>query len=278
MEEEDNKFDQWLDNTITEKYGDWYTLEQSRSVQDGSVSMAGTGVKDMVKAVYGRVTSGFVREILRDIVKIQPTDEFVDIGSGIGTICLQAWDMGVRESVIGIEVMSGRYELGLSLLKSYAKTVDKTAADNIRFFRRDFRDKAMIAMIKDATVFFVNNAEGIFSDRASNGDAPTLDYSIAELACGMSLGSRMVVFSPLTDLQSSIHYQCFDVTVHESSMTGATSWASGAKRTKIIMYTKKSHQWICENCRHKNKLVLGEMSCTGCNRKYRPTRLPFSSG
>lgn len=260
------EFEAWLEEVIDTKFGGWNVLERSKQVTDGNTRLqakdAGTSykmaAKTLVKAQYGRARIPLVTQALQ-AVHIQPTDSFVDLGSGIGTVVLQVAATVGCVSSIGIELCVGRHELAVQLQDQFDQEMTRMergdVSDTVLFSQGDFRQPVNFAHCRNADVLFVNNAESIFAMRSAKEGSYTLDWHVARLVCGMRVGSRVICFEALTDLET-VHFKgCFTRTTHVSE-PGATSWTSvSMSRTTFYVYTKIGDTWTCPRCKTVNTLL-----------------------
>jgi len=271
------QFQLWLDKEVEENFNGWNGLERSKKVTDGNKkleakhvsSQAGSkmALKTMTKAQYGRAKYTFVQQAVVTAAKLQSHEKFADIGSGIGTVVLQVAATIGCVSSIGVELCAGRHEIAMQLKESFNQWVvakDRgELADRVEFFSGDFREHAIFSKCRDADVLFVNNAESIFGMRSVAEGSYTLDWHVARLACGMRVGSRVVTFEALTDLEHPHFAPCFERRDYLSE-PGATSWTEvSQKQTKFFCYTKVGEQWTCSRCTCVNTLLRPSRSQWG---------------
>ena len=115
-----------------------------------------------ISAMHGEIDSTSA-DVIRNQACIKSTDQFVDIGSGIGSVCLfMALTTGCE--VVGIEIESSRYEISLVLQNSFdilldelgiVRSPDQRLNHLARFINCDFKDTVMI--IERSTVVFFND-------------------------------------------------------------------------------------------------------------------------
>lgn len=166
------------------------------------------------RAQYGRANPNLVEEVIRK-AGICKEDRFIDIGSGIGHVVMQvACTAGCP--CAGIEVVTGRHAAAMQLYEHFALFLEKTGAcsGDVDLRLGDFVDPANRNFIlrpdrNRPTVFFVNNAQGTFGSRCVESGSNTLDFFVANLAKLTKVGSRIVSFDPLLELETREHKACF---------------------------------------------------------------------
>jgi hypothetical protein len=263
-----SEFESWLNNLVENQFNGWEGLERLKQVTDGntkleakhidSLSSKKMAIGSISKAQYGRAKVSFVSQAIK-AAELQPLDTFVDIGSGIGTVVLQVAATIACASAIGIELCGGRHEIALELQNHFKHLMmerkQRRIAESVSFFSGDFREPSNFALCRGADVLFVNNAESIFGMRSVVEGSYTLDWHVARLVCGMRIGSRIVCFEALRDLDHDFFSSCFKREEHFSE-PGATSWTSTSmKRTKFFSYKKIGEIWECPRCTFVNKLL-----------------------
>jgi hypothetical protein len=72
--------------------------------------------KDFVFSIYGEILPPSI-DYLLSIIKLTEKDTFVDLGSGIGKICLQVFMNSEVNKIYGIEVCEHRHSIALNALK-----------------------------------------------------------------------------------------------------------------------------------------------------------------
>jgi hypothetical protein len=248
-------FEIWLNKEV-DVMGGWNAIEKSKDITDGNQSLkrihvaddtfSKLAVKTQTRAQYGRTSSSFVNQIV-GLLDLKPSDKFVDIGSGIGTVVFQvAGTIGCDTS--GIEICAGRHKFAKMLEKRFASCF----TNKVRLEHGDFRAPDNFELARNATALFVNNANGIFSNRSSTSSAYSLDWHIARLICGLSIGSRIVCYDSLPELDTLPFSNCFTKTSH-CSAAGSTSWTEVSQSvTKFVVYIKTANEWICRQCKSSN--------------------------
>lgn len=148
---------------------------------------------------YGRLLSEPTSKMLNDVMKLDKTKVFLDIGHGIGNTCLQAaYTIGCNTR--GIEVDSGRNDWAIQFSKGLKEL---SLLDGIELFEPghvDLRlgklqDVAFRDFLTRADAVFVNNFGGVFSGERGGLD---LDQYIAGLFALMKPGAIMVTLHELT--------------------------------------------------------------------------------
>jgi H3 lysine-79-specific histone-lysine N-methyltransferase len=105
---------------------------------------------------YGEAKPNLIKDIIQRL-KITQKDSFVDLGSGIGNVVMQAsMDTGCR--AVGIEKEMGRYQAAVRLLKQ-CRELQPDVHGRVEFYQKDLMvDKDDIEkVLLGATVIFVNN-------------------------------------------------------------------------------------------------------------------------
>jgi len=163
------------------------------------------------RAQYGRFLPAAAAELF-DRVGLAAPHVFLDIGSGIGTLALQAAaTRGCRAR--GLELMAGRMRIAEELrggLAAAVRGVDGAVdgADlqrRIELRRGDLTDPAHLDFLTGVDVIFVNNYECIFAARSGGGTkAASLDDHVAALFSKMAVGGRCVTLEPLYGLGPSL--------------------------------------------------------------------------
>ncbi|KAH9260156.1 hypothetical protein BASA81_001931 [Batrachochytrium salamandrivorans] len=253
------RFDEWLDGE-SENFGGWESLEKSKQILDGNYQLrkehvqlddksSSLACRTIVRAQYGRTRSPFVQQIL-DLTNVSAQDTFLDLGSGIGSVVLQASAVTGCEA-IGVEICVGRHQVALQLQTAF----EREFANKVSFLHGDFRTQHIFQKARNCTVLFVNNANGVFNVRSSPSDCFSLDWHVARLVAGMPNGSRVMCYDGLSDLDSAPLNQCFTKTMHVSA-AGGTSWTEKSKSlTKFCIYVKTGNDWICDRCQSVNTMV-----------------------
>jgi hypothetical protein len=274
----DADFTAWLDEVVEKEFGSWEQIDKDKDVLKGNRALSADLVgadtyqftrKSVERAQYGRVKYSFVRQAL-EAVHLGEGDTLVDIGSGIGTVVLQAAaTFGCR--ALGIELMIPRHQVALRLLPHFEAYAQKHSADwaaRVRFLQGDFRVPEHFKECRKASVLFVNNAETVFQARSVVAGAQTLDWHVARLFGGMEKGSRIICIEPLIDLETQNLAPCFERREYMSE-GGATSWTM-TKRTRFVTYLKQLDQWTCVRCQAVNDILSqssdewGETFCDTC--------------
>lgn len=258
---EEKTFEEKLSGAVQRIFGGWEQLERSWQIRRGNnfLKKEHLGLSDPAyqrvtectgQAQYGRTCPTFVHQVLQ-LLQVTPDDHLVDLGSGVGSVVLQAAaTVGCRAT--GIEMCVGRHKAALEISGAFP-TIPVT------LLHGDFRD--YLEMCRSATVLFVNNAHGVFSASRSGKKAPSLDWHVAQLVCGMADGTRVMCYDALLELDSEPLSQCFTKTTHLSP-PGGTSWTT--EKTPFCVYVKKANEWKCSLCGTKHPLA--ETEC--CSNRF----------
>jgi len=226
-------------------------------------------VSTQFRAQYGRANSSLIQAVIAE-TEIKETDRFIDIGSGIGQVVMQiACTVGCP--ALGIEFVNGRHACAMQLQEYYLEFLSKAGAlaGDCRLILGDFVDKRHRDSILQSTVVFVNNACGTFGSRCVESGNLTLDYHVASLVKQMKIGTRVVAFDRLLELERpelADVFHCHDF----DGGSGATDWTERSnKRIRLFYYLKRADTWICQKCTYGNPLVecdglTGVETCQMC--------------
>jgi hypothetical protein len=207
-------------------------------------------------AQYGRAECALV-ELMISLGQIDSSSRFCDLGSGIGTVCLQVCAV-TRCKVFGVELMPGRFETALQLRDLFLKFAEhkkwsSPTYNDIMLLNGDFTTKECIQRARVCDVFWVNNAKGIFHNRCSNASSNALDWYVALIAAGTRLGSRIICLDSVSELDCNPLCQAFKKQVYQSP-PNAVSWSK--LRVPVYVYTKIRNEWTCPRCGVNNTLIL----------------------
>jgi hypothetical protein len=146
-------------------------------------------------------------------MELSQSDVFFDIGSGIGTLPLQAsYTIGCHS--IGLEVVKGRHEAAIEIKENVENRVrawfgDTAKKVNLDFVNEDVKSpegaKVFLDAIDDASSTgdgrlkaFLNNFEGILGDRSSGAKTgSSVEHYVAGQFASWPVGSQLVTISPL---------------------------------------------------------------------------------
>eukprot|EP00588_Corethron_pennatum_P000542 CAMPEP_0194293152 /NCGR_PEP_ID=MMETSP0169-20130528/47278_1 /TAXON_ID=218684 /ORGANISM="Corethron pennatum, Strain L29A3" /LENGTH=532 /DNA_ID=CAMNT_0039041567 /DNA_START=155 /DNA_END=1753 /DNA_ORIENTATION=+ len=188
-------------------YKSIHDIDNCGIVKDGNGRVA---AKFQSRAQYGRFLPQATEEIF-NLVGLKKGDTFLDIGSGIGLVVLQAAATRGCKSR-GLELMKGRMEMANKLHKGLNSSIHKVdpsvdaekIQDLIDLRRGDLTDPANLEFLTSVDVVFVNNYECIFSARSGGGTKKaSLDDHIAALFTKMPVGCQCVTLEPLYVLGKS---------------------------------------------------------------------------
>jgi Histone methylation protein DOT1 len=170
-------------------------------------------------APYGRMLPLATDRILRDILQLNRSDTFVDIGHGLGNAVLQAaYTIGCESR--GIEIVDERFLLS-EVLRDQLETVIGSMSSGARksmgsgglkkgkvrlvcggLEMKEHRDFLSCASGGGVVKAFADNFNGVFAARCSTGDKVWLDHSIAGLFALMPPGSKLVTLHELSIMPS----------------------------------------------------------------------------
>jgi hypothetical protein len=144
---------------------------------------------------------------------LSKNDVFFDIGSGIGTLSLQAaYTIGCHS--VGLEFLEGRHAAAIDLRK-YVKTRVKSwcrvkgRQASVDFVRADAKTPAGAKVFSDAISIvnssgtgafkaFLNNFDGVLGDRSDCAfDGTSLEHYVSGQFASWPVGSQLVTISPL---------------------------------------------------------------------------------
>jgi hypothetical protein len=185
-------------------------IENGRLIRQANSRMVSQDTRSQSKAQYGRILPKATHKLLEEILQVQKTDVFVDVGHGIGNAVLQAaYTMGCESK--GIEVVGDRNSIARVFQKELAQLGrsrheifddprrNQVGSVELRHGRLElpkFRD--FITNPGRVTKAFVNNFDGVFAERSAKlGQKYLLDHFIAGLFALMEPGSVMVTLHPL---------------------------------------------------------------------------------
>lgn len=260
----------WLDKTL-DALGGWKAVECS-SVRLGSNDFNRESVcsnrasTKQFRAQYGRANPHLVQTCIRE-AKITENDKFIDIGSGIGQVVFQVASC-VGCPSIGIELLKERHGTAVALKRLHDKFCEDHGilSGATKFFFDDFTRPDRRDLLKSATVFFVNNAQGTFGVRCVEAGTMTLDMHVAAIARRAMIGSRFICFDPIYELECEELFAAFRVRRFRT-LQSATDWS--ADPLEITIYEKMLNTWTCPRCTFVNELTdpLGEpfYSCGACS-------------
>jgi hypothetical protein len=178
---------------------------------------------------------------------IGPDDVFMDIGSGIGSVVLQAAAMTGCKAV-GIELLEPRHRAALRLKEAH----DEEQPTDTQFQHGDFSRPDFKNIITRSTVLFINNARSTFAERCVEAGAMTLDSHVARLCRLTKKGTRVIALDRLGDLETTGMKEVFKVETHRSPERPA-SWTES--KIDVLVYTKICDKWTCSRCTNANPLT-----------------------
>ena len=150
-------------------------VENGSLVTKSNNSMSKENTMDQDKAMYGRTKNELAELLFRDIFNLKYWHVFVDIGHGIGTLCLHAAMTRGCESR-GIEVCNDRNILAKDVYLEEMKLLHQTRKYDRRFAKVDFRhgkleDPEQRNFILEGDKIFCNNFNDVFGCRSQIGRA-----------------------------------------------------------------------------------------------------------
>jgi Histone methylation protein DOT1 len=234
---------------------------------------------------YGRILPDAADYFFR-LMELSRDDSFVDLGSGIGSLVLQAaYTIGCPSR--GIEIVKSRHEAALELQEHTLNRIQELNLQGIHpgsveFFNQDLISQNAASVLKEAIKdaasssrggkikAFVNNYEGIMGDRspgARTGMSP--ENYIAGQFASWPEGSQLVTISPLRGMGIPIEQAITELRKHDLTAGNAThssfftleeiyvgpqnevaSWSSGSGCTKDVFaykYTRIEQDFHTEN-------------------------------
>ncbi|CAN0014018.1 unnamed protein product [Scytosiphon promiscuus] len=215
-------------------------------------------IKGKCAYMYGSICEGAVDFIFRT-VGLTSEDCFLDIGSGLGQIVMQAaaW-AGCRS--LGVEVVKERHDAAERLLKRVVHEAAGTVADTVgkaELTWGDFVHKW--DMLKDCTVIYLNNENRWFKAR-NDPDKAKYSYE-STLVRLLQEQERSVTLVTM----EQIHPRPQGWT-HEEHVYGTpngekrvATFASGS--LKIHFYKTNSGSWQCSFCDERHAKTVSECSC-----------------
>jgi len=242
---------------------------------NNSVSKENTTFQD--KAMYGRTMSALAEHLFNDIFRLQYWHIFVDIGHGIGTLCLHASMTRGCESR-GIEVCHDRNFLAQHVYLEEFQRLHAARKNERRFGKVSFRHGRLEDIEQRQNIIggdkvFCNNFNYVFGCRSQHKVDYSPDTYIAGLFCLMKDKAEMVTLGRL-DLPPSREQvnayrlenglpkrddaSFFDLDItHDSG--GDRKLSFTREEFKIFKYTRvtKYAQWFCWNpdCRNSDEPI-----------------------
>ena len=150
------------------------------------------------KAQYGRLLPKATATMLTELLELEASDIFVDLGHGLGNAVMQAaYTHGCTSR--GIELVKSRFAFScgiqreLSEMVGYAPVELKNGGlDESKY--RDFLTESGKRVMK----VFCNNFGDVFGTRSATGAPPYLNDFVAGLFAFMKEGSKLVTFDALS--------------------------------------------------------------------------------
>jgi Histone methylation protein DOT1 len=180
---------------------------------------------------YGRILPDAM-EIVFDTARVSRDDTFVDIGSGIGTLVLQAaYTRGCLSR--GIEILQGRHDVALRYADHAARCQDKFPGlkpGRAHFLCGDLRSRDSAKTFSKRRgagrlVGFCNNFEGLMGARSETNTGPSVEHYVAGQFASWPEGSVLVTVSPLLCLGKPRDAAMTELKKHNMN-EGDPTWAS----------------------------------------------------
>ena len=176
-------------------------VENGSLVTKSNNSMSKENTMDQDKAMYGRTKNELAELLFRDIFNLKYWHVFVDIGHGIGTLCLHAAMTRGCESR-GIEVCNDRNILAKDVYLEEMKLLHQTRKYDRRFAKVDFRhgkleDPEQRNFILEGDKIFCNNFNDVFGCRSQHKVSYSPNTYIAGLFCQMTHMAEMATLCRL---------------------------------------------------------------------------------
>ncbi|KAL7574996.1 hypothetical protein ACA910_010814 [Epithemia clementina (nom. ined.)] len=153
------------------------------------------------KAQYGRILPHATDHLLKEILNVQQTDIFIDLGHGIGNAVLQAaFTIGCDSR--GIEVVEDRHIFSLAFQDEMARTAGSAGIIRVDLKNGELQSPDFRAFLtgdgRRVVKVFCNNFGNVMGSRAVNRPEDiTLDDHIAGLFSAMREGSILATLGPL---------------------------------------------------------------------------------
>ena len=176
-------------------------VENGSLVTKSNNSMSKENTTDQDKAMYGRTKNELAELLFRDIFDLKYWHVFVDIGHGIGTLCLHAAMTRGCESR-GIEVCNDRNILAKDVYLEEMKLLHQARKYDRRFAKVDFRhgkleDPEQRDFILEGDKIFCNNFNDVFGCRSQHKVSYSPNTYIAGLFCQMIQMAEMATLCQL---------------------------------------------------------------------------------
>lgn len=141
-----------INNTINLTENDMDKIYKSitlKSIDEGNFTNANN---DLVKSTYGEMTYPAVQDLIK-IVKFQPEDVFVDLGSGNGKVVMQIFANSNVGKAYGVEFYPERSLNSEHALKKMYQ-MKKNLLDNDRIISYQLGNIKDLHYLNDVSVFF----------------------------------------------------------------------------------------------------------------------------
>jgi len=219
--------------------------------------------------LFGMTRSNCVNNMIQE-AQIKRSDLFLDVGSGIGSVCIQIAAM-VGCPAIGVESVEARHNLAVESRDIFLEKFKKEFSHdlNIVFHHADIFDDHYQSLFRDASVIFLCNGGGWMDGLRDRTVHETFHMKFIDLVCRnerLFRGSQTVKIITLETLNfTKGSYTCrtFD------SGPNAFSWIKNS--IKIFLYELKEPFWICPQCNQKYN--HSTTFCSFCQARQRSTRL-----
>ncbi len=122
-----------------------YSLEDL----DKTIQQKKSLIYDDKKFVYGEITKSGVETIQKEICKHNKgIDTFIDVGSGVGKICLHMSLISDFENIVGVEIVTGRHVYAVELIERLEHDFNNVILLNDDILQFDF-EKPVVVFTND---------------------------------------------------------------------------------------------------------------------------------
>lgn len=201
-------------------------------------------------AMYGSVSEQFIQECIIERMRIHKESNFLDIGSGIGQICIQVSACTGCKS-IGVEVDKRRNDLAGQLLQTFDQVLEEIQCEG----RLTPLVTLLEKKLEDSHVE-ISASDCIFFDNFGPWFSELLPMFCRQLE-NCKAGTQCITMNSLIDAVWTFNLQF-------SSCKDPTSWTGN--HLELFHYIiPKSATWACKSCTYENELHAE--SCIVCDVK-----------